>query len=101
MNDMSKIGQEIIQGLQEALQYSKGKTKGFRVQVVKPPEQVDVRGLRAALQMTQQEFANRFGFSVNSIRNWEQGRRNPEGPARVLLKIIQREPEAAMRALAS
>jgi len=98
---MSKIGQEIIQGLQEALQYSKGKTKGHRTHVVKPPEQVDVRGLRAALRMTQQEFANRFGFSVNSIRNWEQGRRNPEGPARVLLKIIQREPEAAMRALAS
>ena len=98
---MSKIGQEIIQGLQEALQYSQGKTKGYRTHVVKPPEKVDVQGLRATLRMTQQEFANRFGFSVNSIRNWEQGRRHPEGPARVLLKIIQREPEAALRALAS
>jgi putative transcriptional regulator len=98
---MSKIGQEIIQGLHEALQYSKGETEGHRSHVVEPPEKVDVRGLRAALRMTQQEFADRFGFSVNSIRNWEQGRRKPEGPARVLLRIIQQEPDAAMRALAS
>jgi putative transcriptional regulator len=96
---MSRLGDEIIEGLQGALEYSRGNTEGCRVHRVRIPERVDVRDVRDRLEMTQQEFADRFGFSVYSVRNWEQGRRQPEGPARILLTIIDREPEAALRAL--
>lgn len=96
---MSTLGEEIIQGLQEALEYSRGNREGYRAHRVRVPDKVDVRGVRSGLHMTQEEFADRFGFSVYSVRNWEQGRRKPEGPARILLTIIEREPEAALRAL--
>jgi putative transcriptional regulator len=49
--------------------------------------------------MSQDEFAAQFGISPATVRNWEQGRRQPEGPARVLLNIIEREPDVVKRAL--
>lgn len=58
-----------------------------------------VRPLRERLGMSQAAFASTFGISIDTLQNWEQGRREPEGPARALLKVIWREPEAAMRAL--
>jgi putative transcriptional regulator len=51
--------------------------------------------------MSQGDFAARFGISPATLRNWEQGRRQPEGPARVLLAIIDREPQAVQRALST
>ena len=60
---------------------------------------VDVTSVRHKLSMTQGEFAAQFGISPATLRNWEQGRRQPEGPALVLLNIIAREPEAVRRAL--
>lgn len=51
--------------------------------------------------MSQAEFARSFGFSVDAVENWEQGRRRPEGAARAFLKVIGREPEAVRRALAA
>ncbi len=58
-----------------------------------------VRGIRGRLGMTQQEFATRFGFSVNTVRHREQGRRVPEGPTRAYLLVIDREPKAVEKAL--
>jgi putative transcriptional regulator len=49
--------------------------------------------------MTQQVFAARFGFSVNTLRHWEQGKREPEGPTRAYLLVIDRAPNAAQKAL--
>lgn len=69
-----------------------------RARVVVPAE-VDVRAVRQALGLSQEVFAAKFGFSLGSLRNWEQGRRQPDGPARVLLKVIAKEPEAVRRAL--
>ncbi|MDE2476154.1 MAG: type II toxin-antitoxin system MqsA family antitoxin [Alphaproteobacteria bacterium] len=63
------------------------------------PGQVDVRAIRAKLKLSQSEFAARFGFTTAAVRQWEQGRRYPHGPARVLLTIIEREPNAVRRAL--
>jgi DNA-binding transcriptional regulator YiaG len=51
------------------------------------------------LGLSQEQFAARFGFSVETIRNYEQGHRKPTGPARVLLRVIAREPDAVTRAL--
>ena len=65
------------------------------------PERVDVRATRKALGLSQEAFAARFGFTVHAVREWEQGRRQPERSARVLLKVIQKEPEAVRRALSA
>jgi putative transcriptional regulator len=49
--------------------------------------------------MTQEQFAGRFGFSINTLRHWEQGRRVPEGPTRAYLLVIDRNPKAVQKAL--
>lgn len=97
---MSKSGEKILRGAREALSYAKGETKARRVHKVAVPERIDVAAIRTRLKLSQQQFADRFGFSVANIRNWEQGIRRPEGPARTLLHIIDRDPKAVVRALA-
>jgi putative transcriptional regulator len=70
-----------------------------------PPRYVragpDVRAIREHLGLSQEAFAARFHLSLRTVQEWEQQRRVPEGPARVLLQVIEREPDAAARALAS
>jgi putative transcriptional regulator len=88
----------IMAGLQDVLAYAKGDRKRGRAHVIKVPD-VDVRKARRKLGMSQDRFAQSFGVSVATVRNWEQGRRRPEGAARVLLRVIEREPEAVRRAL--
>jgi putative transcriptional regulator len=61
---------------------------------------VEVRDLRRRAQLTQQEFAARLGVPVETIRNWEQGKRAPRGPARALLAVIAHSPEMVFAALA-
>jgi putative transcriptional regulator len=61
----------------------------------------DVRAIRAELGQTQTEFALMIGVSTATLRNWEQGRRQPEGPARALLRVAARNPKAVATALAS
>lgn len=94
---MSKSGQSILRGARQALAYAKGRRKGFVAHV---PDHVDVAAIRKRLGLSQGEFAARFGFKLDALQNWEQGRRRPEGSARALLRVIDREPEAVERALA-
>lgn len=63
------------------------------------PQEVDVKAIRAKLGLSQQAFAGRFGFSVKTLRHWEQKQRVPEGPARAYLLVIDRDPQAVERAL--
>lgn len=65
------------------------------------PADVDVRAVRQALGLSQEVFAARFGFALGTLRNWEQGRRQPDGPTRVLLTVIAKEPAAVARALSA
>jgi putative transcriptional regulator len=58
------------------------------------------RRVRAATRLTQMDFAGRLGVPVETVRNWEQGKRAPRGPARALLKVIERAPDLAFAALA-
>jgi putative transcriptional regulator len=60
---------------------------------------VDVRALRRRLGMSQERFASSFHLAVGTVRDWEQGRAVPEGPARVLLKLIERNPESVLETL--
>lgn len=94
-----RLADEISEGLANAIRYAEGdKTAGVE-HGVQVPDRVDVRRVRRKLGMSQAVFAKQFGISIATLRNWEQGRRAPEGPARVLLTIIDREPQAVSRAL--
>jgi putative transcriptional regulator len=64
------------------------------------PRAPDVRALRERLGLSQQAFAQRFHLALRTVQEWEQGRRIPEGPARTLLLVIDRDPEGVERALA-
>lgn len=64
-----------------------------------PPTPTEIRAMRERLGLTQSAFASRFGLSVETVRNHEQGHRVPTGPVRVLLRVISREPGAVVRAL--
>jgi putative transcriptional regulator len=95
---MSKIADSIRRGLEEAVSFAEGRAEKakYRVHV---PAKVDVKAIRTGLGMTQEEFAARFGFSVNTLRHWEQGTRQPEGAARAYLLVIERAPKAVQKAL--
>ena len=67
--------------------------------VYPPPTAEQVRALRARLGLSQAQFAHRFGFTVDTVQQYEQGRRTPSGPASTLLRVIEADPEAVMRAL--
>ena len=66
-----------------------------------PPTPAEIRSLRARLGMSQAQFARAFGIGIDILQQYEQGRRRPSGPAATLLRVIAREPEAVMRALAA
>ena len=95
---MSKAADSIRRGLEEAVAYAEGKAdaSACRIHV---PARIDVKAIRTRLDMTQEELAGRFGFSVNTLRHWEQGTRQPEGPTRAYLLVIERAPEAVEKAL--
>jgi putative transcriptional regulator len=89
----------IMQGLEEALAYTRGdKSAVARVLnvAVKPAE---IKTARKKTGMSRESFARAFGLSPATLRKWENGERQPTGAARVLLTIISREPEAALRAI--
>jgi len=65
------------------------------------PETVNVKRIRKRLGLSREAFAAIYGFALSAVRDWEQGRRQPDRSARILLKIIEKEPEAVTRALAS
>ena len=94
---MSKSGQTILRGARQALAYARGAREGFSAHV---PEAVDVAAIRKRLGMSQADFATQFGFKLDALQNWEQGRRRPDGAARAFLRVIEREPAAVQRALA-
>ena len=74
----SKIADSIRRGLGGAgLRRGTGDPSHYGIRI---PTRSDVKTIRAKLDMTQEEFAGRFGFSINTLRHWEQGRRVPEGP---------------------
>jgi len=65
------------------------------------PDAVYARGIRARAKLTQAEFADRIGVPIETVRNWEQGKRSPRGPARALLKMIDQAPHVAFAVLSA
>lgn len=94
----TRVAESIRRGLEQAIAYAEGTADADRYGV-HIPETIDVKAIRTKIGMTQEEFAARFGFSVNTLRHWEQGRRVPEGPSRAYLLVIDRDPKAVQEAL--
>ena len=88
---------ELMGSVTEANEILKGERSPSRERHVSPME---VRAIRQATGLSQQKFANIIRVDVGTLRNWEQGRRDPTGPARALLHIIKTNPQGALRALA-
>ena len=87
---------ELLESVKQAGEIRKGKQKPSRYTLIEEP---DVVAIRAKYDMTQQEFSSLLGISVGTLRNWEQGRRKPQGPAKVLLKIAEKRPKAILESL--
>lgn len=96
--DMSSAFESIKQGLDEAVEFSKGQVSKAVVHEFGP---VEVKQIRAKLEMSQNEFASAFGISVSTLRHWERGDRAPHGPALVLLNVVSRDPGAVLKALSA
>lgn len=92
------VGERMIQGAKEAVAYAQGdKSMGteHRIRVYYP----DVKAIRAREGLTQAAFAQKYGFSVGALRDWEQGRKWPTGAARCFLLVLEKEPEVVARVL--
>lgn len=93
MND--ELFQELVDSVKEAGAYLRGEEAPARVTFCGEP---DPRAIRARLDLTQEEFAAALCISVKTLRNWEQGRREPSGPAMRLLQIAAKHPEVLLEA---
>lgn len=88
--------QELLTSIRQAGRIRRGTLKPVRVMTFRP---ADVKAVRDALKASQTEFALMIGVSVATLRNWEQGRRTPDGPALALLRVASRNPRAVAEAL--
>ena len=99
MTKRVNVADELLASLEEAVEIMEGKVAPARVW--HPPATVDVRAIRGRTGLSQANFAKRFGFSTSAVREWEQGRRQPEAAARVLLLVIASKPEVVDEVLAA
>ena len=90
--------QELLESVREGGAILREETAAARTTVIAAP---DVQHVRREFEMTQSEFASMLGISIDTLQNWEQGRRHPVGPARVLLQVAAKHPEAVRDAVNS
>ena len=94
---MSKFADELIASMKQAAAHARGqKARGLRVTTVEIP---DVKAIRKALHMSQQRFATLYRIPLATLKNWEQGRRQPDAPAAAYLQVIAKRPREAREAL--
>ena len=87
---------QLLESVRQAGRIRRGEMAPSRVATIRP---IDVKAIRTQLGKTQTEFALMIGVSPATLRNWEQGRRRPEGPARALLRVAARHPKTVAAAL--
>lgn len=94
---MSKSADSVMRGLDEALAWARGEdVPGLVVHI---PEDIDAAAIRKTAGLSQPKFAERIGVSLATLRQWEQGRRVPTGPARVLLAMLAKNPRVVEETL--
>lgn len=84
------IGSEILEGIKEIKEHKKG---NLRLKITELSEPSPPHVIRSKLHMSQSEFAGLLGVSMRTLQDWEQGRRDPQGPAVALLRIAEQHPE--------
>lgn len=94
----ANLGEMLIEAMEEVVAHRQGRI-ALPSRIVHVPGHVDVGAIRKAKGLSQSQFAKRYGFELRTLQDWEQGRREPERAARILLRVIEREPEAVERAL--
>lgn len=94
---MSKAGQRLIAAAKEAREIARGEVEPARMYI---PADIDVRAIRRAVKLTQEDFAAEFGFSATQIKDWEQGRARPLDAARAYLMMIEHHPQKVRELLA-
>jgi putative transcriptional regulator len=87
---------KIAEGLSEVLAVARGEAKPARLHI---PTEIDVKSIRAKRGLSQNDFAAQFGFTVNQIKDWEQGRSRPLGGVRAYLMIIDRDGDGVLALL--
>ena len=92
-------GSRIVESMKEALAIAQGTMPeaSYRVHI---PAKVDIKEIRAGMGLSQAGFAARFGLSLHTLRNWEQGKRTPDPAARAYLKVIAKAPQVVTEILA-
>ncbi len=93
---MNKFSKDLIDSLSEACEHAEGRPGGVRVHTVEVP---DVQAIRRQLRMSQQEFARVYHIPLATLKNWEQGRRQPDATAAAYLQVIANRPREAREAL--
>ncbi len=88
--------QELLASVREGGRILRGESAPSRAFALEEP---DVAAIRARFGLSQERFAALLGISVRTLQNWEQGRRRPHGPARVLLRVAATHPEAVLDSL--
>ncbi len=96
--ERTEVGREIEAALGEVLAHVRGEVE-LPSRIVDDPAAEHIRALRKRMKLSRQRFADRFGLDARALQDWEQGRRVPDRAARVLLTVIDRDPEAVVRAL--
>ncbi|MGH9342268.1 MAG: helix-turn-helix domain-containing protein [Terriglobia bacterium] len=94
----SEVSASIMRGLNEAIAWAKGESVAVRQHTIHVPV-IDPKEVRKSMRLSQAEFAIKYGFSLATVRNWEQGRRTPELPAKILLAVIATHPEVVEEVL--
>lgn len=89
--------EDLMESVREAGRIKRGHAKPSRAHVFRP---IDIQKIRARLKCSQADFAALIGVSVATLRNWEQGRRTPHGPAQALLRVAAHSPHVVAAALA-
>lgn len=90
------VFEELVKSVRQAGAIARGERAPSRTFTVDPPA---IKALRSRTKLSQPDFAALLGVEVSTLRNWEQGRREPTGPAKALLRAIQNDPEHVLRAL--
>ena len=91
-----KLFDELSKSIKEAGKIRRGRAKASRAYKYNA---VDIRKLRKSVKVSQSQFARMIGVSVDTVQNWEQGRRTPRGPAMALLRIFEENPKVVVNAL--
>ena len=97
---MTKFGDDLIASMSEALAHARGEAVPGLVVHEVDTETIDPKAIRMSLHLTQERMAEVMGTSLSGYRKWEQSQRTPSGAARTLLRVMAKEPQAVLRALA-